>query len=829
MSRDKHAAVFRYDINTPFTVTSRLFTRLLFWYHALARRATMPGNVVYASVEAVEVPPGTQPGASFTASIWRMRKGVRTAVQETFWAASGAMPTFQVAARDTAAGKRPALRPSGLARAATGDTSACAADHMVTKNLSISAWSTQVQLPFETCQSDVGWLPGPVGGSAGRPFPEFTGRAMGVRSHILSSKSSARQIMREIAFSRKYKDCVIAEARAHVERWQSEHESLDGIERAFDAARLTGDVVELWMAIEARHSVISPAVPADHMWDPTHWLYDAEVARVCPLDVYKWMNRHLSFGDGSGEAGGEADGDGTYDRHRKRREASDITRALPAKVWSPGQHLTLDDLVFSSRKGRRIRYKASVHSGYPCDALNCSKSSFFLNWEQLGWLFDEHEPSSDESSSAESEQGSIDDCNSAENGGSSSPGRSRAHAGGRGRGARGRGTGGGRLARGRRGGRVEPAQSRRHDSRGGSSADAADGPSDLPAAECVPDGCNADADNEFGAMGWSPATSAASGVNSLQARWKRARACVTPHVGHCIWADRGMANLPAMAEAVADGFHVSAIMPTQRVGLPRRALARLTRMMLCRKGCSHQLGDDRCNRFRWTCMHKGNWELVIMSDGMHVVVAMSSCTSAMRTVQVVRTIGRQNFFVDVPEVFGVYTIVGRGGTDTGDQFRRKLDLCARRRERSGPKGALFDAEIGFVDGTISASDLRATSETVRNFADEFATDVIKSVNLRRVETAAMLSDAASSSTAPTRAHEFSHRPFNFRREAARCRRAGMEVPKIKHGAKCCGDACALGEPQKATLFCAGCKRERECCNGWYHEACYWKRHKAVPM
>ena len=72
------------------------------------------------------------------------------------------------------------------------------------------------------------------------------------------------------------------------------------------------------------------------------------------------------------------------------------------------------------------------------------------------------------------------------------------------------------------------------------------------------------------------------------------------------------------------------------------------------------------------------------------------------------------------------------------------------------------------------------------------------------------------------------RPCSFVEESRKRRRAGdMLAPKNPcRGARCCESDCDPNEKKRPDLFCAGCKRERPHVNGWYHLACFFKRHKA---
>ena len=788
------------------------------------------GPVVFSSVDDVVAPPGTKPGGAFTVSIAASRKGTSVSVRRTFFASSGNMPIIHQPQRELADGSRASLRPHAVARAASGRVGAPAIDHVESRAVAVGPISTSRAMPIEVREADAGWLPGPVNGTAGRPAMAFTGRPMGVRDHTLSAKSTARQIMRKVGLSRKFCMEVIRQTRGHVEAWQAAHETPDGVERAFSIDRFTVAHVELFYAIAVRHAAINKAIPVTCLWDPKHWLYDEAVARACPLGFWQWLSRHISFGGSAAEGASDdsnedSDEDSDEevaqpDRHRKRRPTSDIQRELPARVFSPGQDITWDDYVRWDRHrgGKRIRYKAGGHTGFPGEALNCCRSKFFLYWEEQGWHADEGVPAAERDGGSGGGHTRADD---GAGGSASCDGSNRVG---------GRGGTAGAAARGRGSGGRQSCQSPGGRGRGSAGGgDGSDGMADVDEPADGADEAGVAGDGQFDGAGWSPAPVAASGVNSLRARMCRALKHLQPHVGHRLWLDRGMGNLDAMAQVAADGYGVTALMSLDRVGLPRRTIAALKAQMICPRGCTHAASSNGCNRFSWAVMHKGIWELVIFSDGRNLVVTMSNCTSATRTVTVHRTSGRQNWSVQVPESLGLYTLFGRGGTDTGDQLRRMLDLSARRRPRVGPKAALFDGELCFVDGQIVANLLRSTHSTIWDFAGEFATEVLTAVT-------AGPASAASESAVHTRQCSVRHTPINFGYQARKQRRATGGPVSVKSGAKCCmsdmSDACMRcdhGETVKGTLFCPGCESERSGCNGWYHEACYWRRHRAVAL
>ena len=270
-----------------------------------------PADAIYSSLSDVRVPASVAPGAAFTVRLAAKRNGRSTSVAKELLRASGAAPIVVPAKVAAATGRRHDQRPFAVARAAAGYATASAIDEVRSETLSMASWASTEELPFEAKAEDVGWLPGPVNGNAGRPMPRFDGPAMGVRAGRLSSRSSARIIMRQAAFTAEFRKAAVEQSREHAAAWQRSRSSLDGVERAWDAAELTGDHVELWYATNVRLAAINPAIPASKLWERGHNLYDAELAMALPFDGWRWLNRHLSFGsygEGAPEAAEHADG-----------------------------------------------------------------------------------------------------------------------------------------------------------------------------------------------------------------------------------------------------------------------------------------------------------------------------------------------------------------------------------------------------------------------------------------------------------------------------------------------------------------------------------------
>lgn len=787
----------------------------------------MATNGIYESVGDVVVPNGIAPGGAFTVRVNGIRNRQKTAVSKQLFRASGYAPIIVPPSVERAEGPRHAQRPSAIARATLHSRTACSLDAVPYKPCSVATWVSQQQLPFEAHAEDVGWLAGPVNGTSGRPMPAFTGPAYGVRNKRLTARSSARTIMRSAQFTHQFRQLCVQQAQQHAAAWSESHHPPDGIERAWRAADLRGEHVELWYAACVRLAALNPALPASQLWDPSTRLYDRELDAALPFGCWQWLNRHLSFGqygqsaavdDDSAGTGESGDVEQPYAKFQKRRASSNVARAAPPRLFNPDQHCGFDDLCRSTRHldGNRTRHKAAVHTAAAVDGLNCARSHYFMYWEEHGW---EQRIEAAEVGGGESDAA----------GGAGAPaggmGARPAESGHTGTSEQSAAAAAGSAARGssRRGSRGQGACSTaRGQGRGGSQQ-----------AVRQPTGCERGGidDSTAGGDESNPdPQSPASGPTSIDSRLGRARAVLPPHVGHCLWLDRGMSDMKAMLSTRAAGYHVTGMMQANRIGLPRRYLAQLKSEMACPPKCAHRAASQGCKRWSWTCLHKGEWELQIWNDGSDLVIGLSSCASATRLVPLARTVNNEIRVPLSPESIGLYTWFGRSPTDCGDQQRKRLSLAVRRRLRQGPKGALFDAEIGFVNGTVVASLLRSLvgQFTLWDFCDEFAREVIGAVSMRRRTTAeqahAALNSPPAAVASQTRTAHASHVPVSFALERKRCRAAGETVlPPAKRGSECCRSDCALGEPKRPSWYCHGCHIANS--NGWYHWGCYWKCHQ----
>lgn len=187
---------------------------------------------VLERLDAARVPDGTPLGSAFSVLVYAKRGTDRVPVPRSLYRASGNIPVIVDRRVRTVSGARHQHRPSADASVSTGSRFE-RADPFGTSPVQPQQWASQQELPFELHGNDVGWLPGPVGGNAGRAAPPFTGTRMGVSSASgLTADSSARAVLRVVQFTsaRRFikwlirtmqcpRDCSHAHDATRCKRW----------------------------------------------------------------------------------------------------------------------------------------------------------------------------------------------------------------------------------------------------------------------------------------------------------------------------------------------------------------------------------------------------------------------------------------------------------------------------------------------------------------------------------------------------------------------------------------------------------------------------------
>lgn len=729
-----------------------------------AERAAFRDERTFSKLDAVTVPPGVGPGEPFEVWITKKHGGL---TKRTLYRAAGNVPAWHARQVSAVSGPRYSQRPSKLS---TADP-----EHASRTSPALQMeWDSGVEMPFECHAEDVGWLPGPAGGSSGRPRPDFLGRRMGPRDRAWARQASAREIMKRLQFSDVYLDLMLRQARQHAHAWSQTHSRPDGIERSWHASELRREHCELWFAARVRIATLSQSVPIAWLYDRSSTFYIPELDAKLPQDVFKWLNRHLSFGtygindaddDGAADDLAADDGQQQYDRYRKRRELSDVARQLPAKAFNPGQDVCFDDFVRLTRHldGIRIRHKAAVHTGRPCDGLNDVGSNYFLYWEEQGW------------EAQRSDGGNRPGGNGAEE----------------------------------------------------ASAD---------------DGADSEDGSDVEDGGGAGVYKAAAGKTLPRIR-RAVTHALEPHANYCVWADQGVGEWISAKWLRANGYGTGFAMQKNRIGLPRRLIRQFcqgSQVGWCSKDCDHAPDSQSCKRWRWTVLHKGEWELQILADGKNsLVILLTDCTSATRTMAIGRTVNKKQVSVQAPEGIAIYSNRARSGTDGGDQHRKALGLATRRQLRQGPKGALFDAEVAFVNGAILARYGRGHEVTTMAFAMDFYREVVDAVSMRRRPLrAALAHDLAVPMGPRTRGQSQSHVPefpvLENREKRARGDCEDVPARWAGRGASCClhdhrpaWNECVVTSPKRAQVICHDCAKKPGC-SGWYHFKCFFECHHVAP-
>ena len=117
--------------------------------------------------------------------------------------------------------------------------------------------------------------------------------------------------------------------------------------------------------------------------------------------------------------------------------------------------------------------------------------------------------------------------------------------------------------------------------------------------------------------------------------------------------------------------------------------------------CTHGPDASDCQRYCWTSLHKGDWELSLWMDAQPII-CISNFFSSMRCGLLSR--GRhgskKSYSVWAPEGMWHYNVEGRSPTDNHDGERGKVPLAERRIVRNGCKGILFVIDIALTNGFI---------------------------------------------------------------------------------------------------------------------------------
>ena len=267
-------------------------------------------------------------------------------------------------------------------------------------------------------------------------------------------------------------------------------------------------------------------------------------------------------------------------------------------------------------------------------------------------------------------------------------------------------------------------------------------------------------------------------------------------------------------------------------------------------GCSHGPDAEDCNKFCFTAVHKGEWELTCWQDSK-LIVNLNNFFSATRAGILARGSHRSptSFNVWAPEGTWYYNIEGRSPTDGNDQQRKKLTIAGRRTQRLGTKQMLFGLDLALTDGSIIWEDLglaaklpaaQQAKRTKVQFCLDYAQEVFNRVAPMRQRTPVgmciMQAQVTNSAEycSPASAHVMARTEHELVDMGEVTRALGFRTCKAKKGPKkrkgipkgtCFYTDCpgVDGGLKKTTqLRCTSCKDGK---GAYYHLPCFFRTHR----
>ena len=114
--------------------------------------------------------------------------------------------------------------------------------------------------------------------------------------------------------------------------------------------------------------------------------------------------------------------------------------------------------------------------------------------------------------------------------------------------------------------------------------------------------------------------------HTLKARLCRALACLDQSAGHvvhllgqgvCAGGCAGsVCSYRARCEVqMCNGVYSFGCIPENRVGIPREFIKGLSKALECPASCTHKEEEEGCNKWAWTVVHKGDYQLEMWQDG----------------------------------------------------------------------------------------------------------------------------------------------------------------------------------------------------------------------
>ena len=263
--------------------------------------------------------------------------------------------------------------------------------------------------------------------------------------------------------------------------------------------------------------------------------------------------------------------------------------------------------------------------------------------------------------------------------------------------------------------------------------------------------------------------------------------------------------------------------------------------------CTHGQGAVDCNKFCYTVVNKGEWELEVWQDSK-IIVCLTNFFSTERAGTLARGAHGSSISYSVwaPEGIWYYNVEGRSPTDGNDQERKKLSLAERRILRYGPKSGLFAVDLAFVNGSImedwlAPANLSANQRarlTRVSFALAWASEVFDAVKpLRERSPVGMcIMDATATNSAellsPASAHVMKRAEHELVDGSAVTRALGFRTCATTQGPKkrkaVPYGVCGYGQCPKpggvatSQLRCGSCRDGK---GAYYHLACFHRCHR----
>lgn len=290
-------------------------------------------------------------------------------------------------------------------------------------------WATDLRMPQEAKEADLGWKPGPVV----RALPTFKGPTPGPTDTSLDSSSSVLRFF-NTQITEEFVNKVVDYTVIHCQQWRAMHTDWRKDVREVSVKKpkqhFKADEFYLWLACRLCIAQMKPELNAYHLWDRHSSLFDVVVFSAMTYNQFQWINRHLSFADienieddpetsesdddedsyeddapaadreccsDEEDHRGSDDGEDLHtsapvrclgDSHRKRRELTDLACKAFAAAWQPHQYLGIDEAVRAHRHWgkQRIRHKAAVHSGSLVDCMNDCVTKYTMWFEEQRWI-----------------------------------------------------------------------------------------------------------------------------------------------------------------------------------------------------------------------------------------------------------------------------------------------------------------------------------------------------------------------------------------------------------------------------------------------------------